>query len=228
MTTRPSTPVAFAKFLVLVSALAPLLVLGAVLATRTGVIDLQTGLGFLGLKVAPVLAWIGAGAGLVSLLLLIRRRALWPYAVATVVIAAVTLGVTQYQLSRFGPAPRDVTSDADDPPVFGRALLSERRAAGVRSTQAVACDGLDGIDSQLAPDVAAWALKQSGVTVMGMSPFRVDGWQEGMWFGIQHDVTVRIRPGRTDIRVAARDGLPLGPQSCDMAKRLIAEMNALR
>ena len=228
MTSRSKAFSGLAKLLVLVSLLTPLLVLVAVLATRMGFVDLKTGLGVLGLQVAPVLAWIGAGAGLASLLLLIRNRSLWPYAAASVVIAAVSLGAVQYQLARFGVAPRDVTTNDDDPPAFGRALLSERRAAGVRPTHAVECEGLQAIESQLSPDVAAWALKQSGVTVMGMSPFRVDGWQEGMWFGIQHDVTVRIRPGRTDIRVSGRDGLPIGPQACDLAKRLGAEMNALR
>lgn len=219
---------AVAKLLVLAAFLTPLVALGAVLATRTGLIDLDTGLGVVGLKAAPILAWVGAGAGLVSLLMLLRYRRLWPYAVVTVLVAAVSLGVVQYQMARFGPAPRDVTSNADDPPAFGRAMLSERRAAGVRATDTVACDGLEPIESQLAPEVVAWALKQSGVTVMGMSPFRVDGWQEGMWFGIQHDVTVRIRPGRTDVRVSGRDGLPIGPQACDLARRLVAEMNALR
>ncbi len=228
MPSGKTSPTALAKFLVLVTLLVPLLVLGAVLATRTGMIGLDTGFGTLGLKVAPVLAWIGAGAAAVSLLLLIRYRDLWTYAAAAVVIGAVTLGATQYQLTRFGPAPRDVTSNADDPPVFGRAMLSDRRAAGVRATDTVACDGLEAIDSQLSPEVVAWALKQSGVTVMGMSPFRVDGWKEGMWFGIQHDVTVRIRPGRTDVRVSARDSLPIGPQACDLARRIVSEMNALR
>lgn len=220
--------IGLAQFLVLMSLLTPLTVLVAVLTTRMGLVDLSTGFGTLGLKVAPILAWVGAGAGIASLLLLIKYRWLWGYAVATVLIAAVSLGAVQYQLSRFGPAPRDVASNADDPPAYGRALLSERRASGVRASNAVACEGLEPIDSQLAPDVAAWALKQSGITVMGVSPFRVDGWREGMWFGIQHDVTVRIRPGRTDVRVAARDGLPIGPQACDLAKRIVAEMNALR
>lgn len=225
---RNKSLVGLSRLLLLVTLLTPLMVLGAVLATRTGLISLVTGYGTLGLKVAPVLAWVGAGAGIVSLLLLIKNRSLWLYGVLSVVIAALSLGAVQYQLARFGPSPRDVTSNVEDPPAFGRALLSERRAAGVRPTVAADCDGLEAIDSQLAPDVAAWALKQSGVTVMGMSPFRVDGWKEGMWFGIQHDVTVRIRPGRTDVRVAARDGLPIGPQACDLAKRIISEMNALR
>lgn len=225
---RNKSLIGLARLLLLVALLTPLTVFVAVIATRTGLIDLAIGFGVLGLKVAPVLAWIGAGAGIVSLLLLIKSRSLWIYAVATVLVAAVSLGAVQFQLSRFGPAPRDVSTNAEDPPAFGRSLLSERRAAGVRNGTAVTCEGLVAVDSQLAPDVAAWALKQSGVTVMGRSPFRVDGWQEGMWFGIQHDVTVRIRPGRTDIRVAARDGLPIGPRACDLAKRIVAEMNALR
>lgn len=228
MSQSRKTAVGLFRLLLFVALLTPLVVFAAVILTRTGVIDLKTGFGFIGLKVAPVLAWVGAGAALVSLLMLVRQRHLWVYSALTVLVAAVSLAAVQYQMSRFGPAPRDVTSNAEDVPAFGRVLLSERRVAGVVPTTSVGCEGLEPINSQLAPDVAAWALKQSGVTVMGMSPFRVDGWQEGTWFGIQHDVTVRIRPGRTDIRVAARDNLPLGPQACDMAKRLVKAMNDLR
>lgn len=220
--------ISLAKLAVLLACVTPVTVLASVIATRTGVIDLATGLGFIGLKVGPVLAWIGAVVALGSLLLLLRTRSVWPYALAAVVIAGVTLGIYQYQLSRTGIAPRDVASDVEEPPVFGRKMLSERRSVGTRPSTAQQCEGLVSIDSQMAPEVVAWAMKQSGVTVMGVSPFRVDGWKEGMWYGIQHDVTVRIRPGRTDIRVAGRDNMPIGPRACDLAKELVAEINALR
>lgn len=220
--------VGLARLALLVACAAPLLVFGAVLATRLGWISLDVGLGLIALKLGPVVAWAGLAAALCSALLMFKNRSLWLYALLSLLVAGVTMGLYQYQLGRAGPAPRDVTSNEEDAPVFGRAMLSERRAARALSSTPVACEGLEPIDSQLSPDVVAWALKQSGVTVMGMSPFRVDGWKEGMWFGIQHDVTVRIRPGRTDVRVAARDNLPVGPRACDLAKRVVAEMNALR
>ena len=217
-----------ARLAVLIACTAPLMVLVAVLATRLGWISLETGLGVIALNLGSVMAWAGLAAALLSVLLMLKNRNLWLYALTAMLVAGGTFGVYKYQLSRIGPDPRDVTSNADDVPGFGRTMLSDRRAARVLPSSSVACEGLHAIESQLSPDVVAWALKQSGVTVMGSSPFRVDGWQEGMWFGIQHDVTVRIRPGRTDVRVAARDKMPIGPRACDLAKRVVAEMNALR
>ena len=218
----------WARLAVLIACITPVMVLVAVLATRLGWISLETGLGLIALKLGSILAWAGLAAALLSVLLMLKDRGLWLYALTAMLVAGGTFGVYKYQVSRIGPDPRDVTTNADDVPGFGRTMLSDRRAARVLPSSAVACEGLQAIDSQLSPDVAAWALKQSGVTVMGSSPFRVDGWQQGMWFGIQHDVTVRIRPGRTDVRVAARDNMPIGPRACDLAKRVVAEMNALR
>lgn len=219
---------ALGQWALLIACLAPLTVFIAVIATRTGLISLDTGLSLVALKIGPVLAWIGAGAALLSLLLLVRHRDLWFFVVASVLVSGVTLGVYQYQLARFGVAPRDVTTNFDDPPGFGRLMLSERRKVRAPASSPQACEGLEPIKSQLSPETVEWALRQSGITIMGVAPFRVDGWQEGMWFGIQHDVTVRIRPGLTDVRVSGRDNMPIGPQACDLAKRIVAEMNALR
>ncbi|WP_297799671.1 DUF1499 domain-containing protein [uncultured Brevundimonas sp.] len=222
------TALKLAKLAVFLAVIAPLVALVAVLAVRMGLADLKPALQVVTLRGGLAMAWIGGLAGVLSILLVFWSRPVWPYAATALVVGLASLLIYQVQAIRFYPAPRDVASDLEEPPAFGRQMLSERRAERVPASQPQKCDGLEGIDSQLAPEVVAWGMKQAGLTVMGTSPFRVEGWQQGMWFGIQHDVTVRIRPGRTDIRVAGRDQLAVGPRACDLAKKVVAEINALR
>jgi len=70
---------------------------------------------------------------------------------------------------------------------------------------------------QIAPTAAIYALEQAGFTLRGAGVGRADGSRKGFWFGVDHDAVIRIRPGRTDIRVAARDHRPHGGEACRMA-----------
>ena len=73
---------------------------------------------------------------------------------------------------------------------------------------------------QVAPQVAGWALQEAGFTVLGSGVARADGERDGFWFGFGHDAVIRIRPGRTDIRVAARDDRPHAGEACRLATRI--------
>jgi hypothetical protein len=46
---------------------------------------------------------------------------------------------------------------------------------------------------------------------------RVEGERRGFWFGLGHDAVVRIRPGRTDVRVTARTARAQGDEACRRA-----------
>lgn len=214
-----------ASLLLLVVLLAPLALVAGIYGTRLGLWGIDTGYGLIGLKVVPVLSWIGLGAALLSVLLVIKDRSVWLFAVAAVLISCVMLGGVYVKTRDTGVAPRDVTTDAADAPSFVGRLAQDRRTNGAATHVPVACEGLAAVDSQLAYESVAWALDRAGVTVMGASPFRVDGWTEGAFFGVQHDVTVRIRPGRTDVRVSGRDGLPIGDQACKLASNIVAAMH---
>ncbi|MNY64682.1 hypothetical protein D3C86_2018270 [compost metagenome] len=54
----------------------------------------------------------------------------------------------------------------------------------------------------------------------GAAPFRADGAREGFWFGLTYDAAIRIRPGRTDVRVAQREGVRVGDESCRLARAI--------
>ncbi|MCY1311757.1 hypothetical protein D9M70_621040 [compost metagenome] len=55
----------------------------------------------------------------------------------------------------------------------------------------------------------------------GAAPFRADGSKEGFWFGLTYDAAIRIRPGRTDVRVAQREGVPVGDEACRLARAIM-------
>lgn len=213
------------SLLVIVVFVAPLTLLVSIYGTRLGYFDIATGYGEIGLKLLPILSWVSLGAGALACLLLIRDRSAWPMAVSGLVLGMIMVGGVAYHTRSFGPAPRDVTTNADDVPAFAGRLALERR--NMRAPQHVSqtCEGLAPINSQLAYESVAWGLDRAGVTVMGASPFRVDGWTEDNLYGVRHDVTVRIRPGRTDVRVSGRDSLLIGDQACNLARKIITAMN---
>ena len=59
---------------------------------------------------------------------------------------------------------------------------------------------------------------------VGFGVGRADGTRQGFWFGFTYDATIRIRPGRTDVRVAAREGRPDGEEACRLTKLIISKL----
>lgn len=228
--TKPSNWVrTVVGLLVLVVLAAPLVLVVSIYGTRMGLFDMATGYGNIGMKLVPVLSWIGLAAAILACLLILRDRRVWALSLGGLVIAGLMAGGSLYQSRGWFEAPRDVTTNVQDPPVFAGRMAQDRRNAGAPEHQPQACEGFDPVESQMAYESVAWALDKAGVTVMGASFFRVDGWTEGFFYGVQHDVTVRIRPGRTDVRVTGRDGLPIGDQACDLGRNIVAAMHeALR
>ena len=222
-TTRPKSQ-SLAVLLLLVALLAPALLLVAVCGARLGVWSAEFSLGVLALKIGRILAFAGLSAALVACLLAFRERRLAGITGAALAIAGVTVGGYLVQERRFIAAPLDVATDPSDPPAFARILAAERRLAGVTERQPQACEGLTHAPTQVAPETAAWALEKAGFTVLGTAPFRVDGRKEGAWFGLTYDVSVRIRPGRTDVRVAGRDDLEVGDEACRLARAVVAHL----
>lgn len=86
------------------------------------------------------------------------------------------------------------------------------------------CEGLAAIETQLLPEAAAWALQEEGFSITKAGLFEVEASREGFWFGRRYDAVVRIRPGRTDLRLAAAgdraDGGAVCRQALALAKRL--------
>jgi len=211
------------RWLTLVACLAPLLVLVAIFGTRFGLWSAGFGLDVLTLKLGRILAFAGLAAALVAVITAlkdVRRRGL--YGAASLAVAGATVALFLIQERRFAvPADNDVTTDAAEAPAFSRAVVAMRGGTGAGKVDAsVACPALVSVPRQVAPETAAAALAAAGFTVRGAAPFRADGAKEGFWFGLTYDAAIRIRPGRTDVRVAQREGVKVGDEACRLARAI--------
>lgn len=216
-------PASLVKILVLLSLLCPLVFLVAVFGTRLGAWSLSFGFEVLALQVGRVLAWVGAAAALLAGVIALRHlRQAGIYAAVAVVAAVGSLAAYQVQLARYAaPGGADVTTDAAEPPAFSRAVMAER--GGVQ-TRPQTCSGLEPVMRQVAPETASYAMREAGFTALGTAAFRADGYRESFWFGQVHHVAIRIRPGRTDVRVAARYPVPAGDEACRLARAVVAQL----
>ncbi len=195
---------------------APVLVVIAALGVRTRLLSAEIGYDLLTLQVAWWLAFVGAAAGIMAAVLAMRdRRRLAVVGIAALLIGVGTLGVFAWQKMRLAQGPgENVSTNLDEVPGFG-SLRSD--AGGGPAIGTEACPGAQPVMRQVAPQVAGWALEQAGFQVYGSGVGRSDGSRDGFFFGFTHDAVVRIRPGRTDIRVAARDTRSHGGEACRLA-----------
>jgi len=203
----------------LLAAVAPVVVVVAALGTRVGAWPVETGYDLLTMQVGWYLAFLGAAAALGALVLsLASFRKTGLMAIASVLVAGATLGGFLWQKARLSAGPvENVSTDLTEVPGFGD-LGAERGGQGPGPAVGVDdCPGALPVMRQIAPTAAIYALEQAGFTLRGAGVGRADGSQEGFWFGFDHDAVIRIRPGRTDIRVAARDHRPHGGEACRMA-----------
>ena len=203
-----------------IACLSPLTALVAAFGTRFGIWDWRLGHDILLMQIGWGLALVGGVAAFLAIVLGFRDlRRSGSLALVTVIVAAVTIGVfVPYRASLADRAASDVSTHPDDPPGFAGGLARN----GSATASGGSCANLTALDTQVAPGSAAWALKQAGFTVRGFGVGRADGTHESFWFGFTHDATIRIRPGRTDVRVAAREDRPDGGRACQLARRIIA------
>lgn len=208
---------------------APLLVIVAALGARLGFWSYEIGHDVLAMRIGACVATLGLAAGVALLIVALRRRApLW-LAVAALTVSAATLGGIAWQLYRAdnGP-PDDISTDTAEIPGFGP--LDARRGGGgpTRTGGVDSCPGAVPAMTQVAPAAAAWALQESGFSLQGgVGVSRAAGTHTGFWFGVRHDAVIRIRPGRTDVRVAARDGRPHGGEACRLATAISERLRGL-
>lgn len=222
MPTRKPVP-AILPWLTALAAAPFVLVVAAVTATRFGGLDLAIGYDLLTWTVARLLAWVGLAAALAAAVLALRDlKGRGLYALAALVLSGATVaGFVLRQGQDATPHPRDVSTNLDEPPGLPR-------AAGVRSGAPRTCDGVDAIPTQVLAQQATSALVDAGFVVTRATTFQVEAVHAGAWFGFATDAVVRIRPGRTDIRVAARGSRPDGGATCRLAAKITRNLGAER
>lgn len=192
--------------------LAPLIAFAAVLLTRNGIVPLAFGLDVLTLMVAWTVSVVALVFALVSLLLSLPQfRRLGLISVAIVAVSAAICAAFFVQGRAIGVGgPLDVSTDLAEPPAI----------AGVTGAP-VACPGVAAVMRQVAPAEATAALQGAGFSITESQLFRSRGVRDGFWFGMGHEAHVRIRPGRTDVRVAARYDHTDGGQTCRVLKAVV-------
>lgn len=222
MPTRKPVP-AVLPWLTALAAAPFVLIVAAVTATRFGGLDLALGYDLLTWTVARVLAWVGLAAAVIVAVLALRDlKGRGLYALVALVLAGGTAGGFVWRQQQDAtPNPRDVTTNLDEPPGLPR-------AAGVRGGSPQICEGVDAIPTQVLAQQATSALVDAGFVVTRATTFQVEAVHEGAWFGFATDAVVRIRPGRTDIRVAARDSRPDGGATCRLAAKIAQNLEEER
>jgi fatty-acyl-CoA synthase len=236
---------------VVLGAVAPLLVLAGAIGAKLDWISAALAFNLVLGKLALGAAIGGVLAGLVGLALVLpapRQPDLLIPCLAGLIGAAVTLaGVGGYQATAGRTPPvHDVSTNWEEPlrPTgFLKAFRGPESApieddprvpasaggpwAGKRVAEVNArtCAGARPISHMLDPDDVVTALESAGVQVTGRSPFRVEGVTESFWFGLNEDVMVRIRPGRTDVRSVSREAFPDRGVNCARVTRIVQALS---
>lgn len=214
---------------VAISLLSPLVVFIAAAGVKTGAWDRGFAFEVLTLKAAWSLAWVGAAAAVLAIILAFRA---WKRVGLFALLAVIAAGLTIGQFLRHDAGIKanlsspDVSTNPADPPVFSRQIMAVRPAGDAAlmarwAQQGSRCPAAVSVPTQVAPGVAGYALKEAGFEVAGLGVGRADGSHHSFWFGFTHDAVVRIRPGRTDVRVTARDDRDDGGEACRLAARIV-------
>nr|WP_314436650.1 DUF1499 domain-containing protein [uncultured Brevundimonas sp.] len=224
MPSRKPVP-AILPWLAALAAAPGVLVVAAIAATRFGGLDLSVSYDLLTWTMARALAWVGLAGALVALVLALRDlKGRGVYAVIALILSGATVGGFLWQQNQLSKnTPRDVSTNVEEPPAFGQAADLHRHS---KATDAAACSSARAVPSQVLAQQASSALVDAGFPVTRATTFQVEGVHEGAWFGFAYDAVIRIRPGRTDIRIAARDGRPDGGAACRLAAKITAALEA--
>jgi len=168
-------------------------------------------------QIAAGIGALCALAALVHALGDLKRRGF--YTLLAVLTAGAAAGLYWKQdMAVAAGLPADVSTNPSDPPP---------NLANVGATSA-ACDGLTPIPSQVASEQVSEALQNVGFSIDRAGLFGVEGSRRAYWFREAQDVAVRIRPGRTDIRVVGRDAKYDGGAACRLALRVRAAIQTTR
>jgi hypothetical protein len=226
--------VRWARVLLALTLLSPAVAFVAVAGIKLGVWDWTVGYSLLAMRVGLAFAALGVVAALGGVVMALGEKKAWPFALIGLVAGAVTatiygLHIASHGLPAAGPALlADVTTNPAEPPVFSGTLADQRSAANAPTLTNGAfgpCEAAT-VPTQVAPSVAAYALQQAGFTVLGSGVGRADGTRTGFWFGFTHDAVIRIRPGQTDVRVAAREARPGGGEACRLLQTIVSNLQA--
>jgi len=216
---RVTVGMAKVRVSIVLMTLAPLIVFSAVLLVQNGVVSPGFGLDLMTLKIG---LWVSLGALAFSVLSFVlslgQFRRLGAITLLVLVTCAGISGLFVWQARTMAVAgPSDTSTNLVDAPAM-------------RATDAapMACPGVEPIPRQIALEAASYVLVQQGFSITDAQTFSVRGVRKGFWFGLPHEAVIRIRPGRTDVRVVARYDHSDGGATCRVAENLVAGLQGGR
>lgn len=207
----------------------PVLVVIGAFGSQMGLWSQGFGYDLLTMKIAWGLDFVGVVAALAAVALAVRSpKRLGVFAAVALIVSAGSLGVFAWQKARIASGvAEDVSTNPEDRPGFSASVQAARGQGGpVSHVGPEACAAARPVLSQVGPIEAGLALKAAGFIPRGVGVGRSDGDHTGFWFGVTHDAVIRIRPGRTDIRVAARDNRPHGGEACRLVGKISQALQA--
>jgi hypothetical protein len=219
-----------ARLGVLIAALAPATAFVALLGYKFNVWPVSFGLDVLTLKVALGLAVIGVfGALYAAMAAMAERRYAGMLGLAAVLISAATIGAFgwHFALAHDARGGGDVSTNAADPPYYPERVMAERLAAGAHPVPAMVDGGgceISFLPTQVAPGVVAYGLDKAGFEVPSAGVGGGAGKLVTFWYNRTYDAVVRVRPGRTDVRVTGRDFIHDRGEACRLARRIVVAM----
>jgi len=244
---------AFAHLAFLIALIPLAFIVGVMMATHVGYLDVNTGFRFLTLRVGPKIALGALVLSVLSLLISLfkdhARYGLWALA-AVALSGGVTAGYYVYEraLKQFPPIA-DVATNWDTPLTFSDKLMADRgpkampvednpRVPRTQSMEwggktmaqinALTCPGAHGLPGKhVSEDQVADLLAANHYVVFGRAPWRVEATYQDNFFGFRSDVVVRLDPERVDVRSTGRDDLPDLGANCRRVTDLISKIRAL-
>ncbi len=196
---------------------APMITFAAILLVRGGIVPLDFGLDVLTLRIAQVVAFAALGFAAISFAMSLSQfRRLGLISLAVLAATAAVAGGFRWQEAALSqPGPLDISTDLIEPSAIAGAPGPPQ-----------ACAGVTAVMTQVAPAQATRALQDAGFSVTESQLFRARGVRDGFWFGMNHQAVVRIRPDRTDVRIAALYDHRDGGETCRIARRIVARLQA--
>ncbi|MDC7684361.1 DUF1499 domain-containing protein [Asticcacaulis sp. BYS171W] len=224
---------AFAHLALIVSLIAPLTLLAAMLSTSVGYLSYDLGFNQIALDYVPKIATTAMIICTLSLLisLFMAPRTYGPWALMSVIVSGGLLaGYYAYETRlKAYPPIHDVSTNWERPVTFSSKLVAARgaqanpieddpftantvsyewRGQSVAAINAQTCpDAIPILGKPKNADQVADILKDEGYVVFGRSEWRVEATYEDPYWGLKSDVVVRIEPDKTDIRSVSREEL---------------------
>jgi hypothetical protein len=223
--------------------LSPLTVFVAVAGLKAGLWPIGVAYDTLTLQVGAWLALLGILGVIVTIVSgAMAFRQSWLVMIVAAAVSAGTVslyllqmrGVSDVLANKADPAFRPgagVSTDPVDQVGFSTRVMAERLAEGADPLVVdVGHNGcaISSVSTQTAPGVAGYALQEAGFEIRDLGVNRANGVHVSVWFDRTYDAAIRIRPGRTDLRVTPRDGLRDGGTSCRLAKTILSALQPSR